>query len=198
VRRSTATVFAIFFALTFPVAAAFAVTVGNHDTKPHLRMGKNSCRASAFHGVRRNSIKLYREVQRKSGTRAPGRNIVCNGVRTKHGLRKASFREVRAWRDVLQRMAHPYSPAPTSGGALGSGTAPNATLQSIAQCESGGNPSAVSPGGQYRGKYQFSYATWQAMGGSGDPAAAPESVQDAMAAKLYAASGPGQWPVCGR
>ncbi len=31
-----------------------------------------------------------------------------------------------------------------------------AALERIAQCESGGNPRAVSPGGQYRGKYQFS------------------------------------------
>ena len=50
-----------------------------------------------------------------------------------------------------------------------------AALERIAQCESGGNPRAVSPGGQYRGKYQFSRTTWRAIGGSGDPADAPES-----------------------
>ena len=48
-----------------------------------------------------------------------------------------------------------------------------AVLRRIAQCESGGNPRAVSPGGQYRGKYQFSRETWHRLGGSGDPAAAP-------------------------
>ena len=32
-------------------------------------------------------------------------------------------------------------------------TAPSATLAKIAACESGGNPAAVSPSGQYRGKY---------------------------------------------
>ena len=69
-------------------------------------------------------------------------------------------------------------------------------LQRIAQCESGGNPGAVSADGRYRGKYQFSRATWRAMGGSGDPAAAPESVQDAMAAKLLAARGTSPWPNC--
>ena len=36
------------------------------------------------------------------------------------------------------------------------------------------------------------------MGGSGDPAAAPEAEQDRLAAKLYASGGAGQWPVCGR
>ena len=70
-------------------------------------------------------------------------------------------------------------------------------LQSIAQCESGGDPSAVGGGGQFRGKYQFTYATWAAVGGSGDPAAAPEAEQDRRAGQLYASSGAGQWPVCG-
>jgi hypothetical protein len=69
-------------------------------------------------------------------------------------------------------------------------------LQAIAQCESGGNPSAVGGGGQFRGKYQFTYATWAAVGGSGDPASAPEAEQDRRAAQLYASSGAGQWPVC--
>jgi hypothetical protein len=70
-------------------------------------------------------------------------------------------------------------------------------LEAIAQCESGGNPRAIGGGGAYRGKYQFSYSTWAAVGGSGDPAAAPEAEQDKRAAMLYARSGPGQWPVCG-
>lgn len=71
-------------------------------------------------------------------------------------------------------------------------------LSAIAACESGGNPRAIGGGGMYRGKYQFSYATWAAVGGSGDPAAAPEAEQDYRAALLYAQAGPGQWPVCGR
>jgi peptidoglycan hydrolase-like protein with peptidoglycan-binding domain len=82
--------------------------------------------------------------------------------------------------------------------STGSGTAPSALLQRIAQCESGGDPTAVSPGGRYRGKYQFSRATWRAMGGTGDPAAAPESVQDELAAKLLRTQGPGAWPVCSK
>jgi peptidoglycan hydrolase-like protein with peptidoglycan-binding domain len=72
-----------------------------------------------------------------------------------------------------------------------------ATLARIARCESGGNPAAVSSSGQYRGKYQFSRATWRALGGKGDPARAAESVQDALAAKLLAQRGTSPWPVCG-
>jgi peptidoglycan hydrolase-like protein with peptidoglycan-binding domain len=70
-------------------------------------------------------------------------------------------------------------------------------LRQIAECESGGNPRAVSPGGQYRGKYQFSRATWRGLGGSGDPADAPEWLQDRLALKLYRQSGTAPWPNCG-
>jgi len=73
-----------------------------------------------------------------------------------------------------------------------------AALRSIAACESGGDPSAVGGGGAFRGKYQFDYGTWAAVGGSGDPAAAPELEQDRRAALLYARAGATPWPVCGR
>jgi hypothetical protein len=72
------------------------------------------------------------------------------------------------------------------------------TLERIAQCESSGNPAAVSAGGRYRGKYQFTRSTWRAYGGTGDPAAAPEAEQDRIAAKLFAARGTSPWPACGR
>lgn len=72
-----------------------------------------------------------------------------------------------------------------------------ATLESIAACESGGNPEAVSSDGTYRGKYQFDQGTWESVGGHGDPAAAPEAEQDYRAALLYSESGSSPWPVCG-
>jgi Transglycosylase-like domain/Putative peptidoglycan binding domain len=96
------------------------------------------------------------------------------------------------------------SATPIGGGqASGVGTAPSgasapsAALQRIASCESGGNPRAVGGGGRYRGKYQFSPETWRSVGGSGDPAAAPEAEQDRRAATLYARSGSSSWPACG-
>lgn len=71
-------------------------------------------------------------------------------------------------------------------------------LAGIAACESGGDPGAIGGGGLYRGKYQFDMGTWASVGGSGDPAAAPEVEQDRRAAMLYARSGAAPWPVCGR
>lgn len=82
-------------------------------------------------------------------------------------------------------------PSPESSGVS------SATLESIAACESGGDPAAVSADGTYRGKYQFDYGTWASVGGSGDPAAAPEVEQDYRAALLYSRGGSSPWPICG-
>jgi hypothetical protein len=71
------------------------------------------------------------------------------------------------------------------------------TMEAIAQCESGGNP-ATDTGNGFYGKYQFDLQTWQAMGGTGNPADASEAEQDRRAAALYAQAGPSPWPVCGR
>jgi peptidoglycan hydrolase-like protein with peptidoglycan-binding domain len=95
--------------------------------------------------------------------------------------------------------------APSSGGGSspsgskssgGSTVKLPAALKKIAQCESGGNPRAISRSGQYRGKFQFDQATWEAAGGTGDPAAASESTQDRIALKLYRKRGTAPWPNC--
>ena len=70
-------------------------------------------------------------------------------------------------------------------------------LEQIAECESGGDPKAVSSTGLYHGKYQFHPDTWESVGGEGLPSSAPEVEQDYRAGLLLARSGPGQWPVCG-
>ncbi len=87
------------------------------------------------------------------------------------------------------------APAPTEPSSSSSTADP--ALEAIAQCESGGDPTAVSSDGSYRGKYQFSQETWESLGGTGDPAAAPEATQDELAAQLYAQSGTSAWPSCG-
>lgn len=82
---------------------------------------------------------------------------------------------------------------PAQAGAASVG---DPVLQRIAACESGGDPTVVSAGGRYRGKYQFSRATWRLMGGKGDPARAAEAEQDRLAAKLLAQAGTSPWPNC--
>jgi hypothetical protein len=89
----------------------------------------------------------------------------------------------------------PHDAGADSGGG-GSNVNVPPVLQRIAECESGGNPRAVSADGRYRGKYQFDLDTWAAIGGSGDPAEAPESVQDRLAVKLYRQRGTAPWPSC--
>jgi len=85
----------------------------------------------------------------------------------------------------------PKFPSPESVGVA------TATLEAIAACESGGDPTIVDASGTYRGKYQFDMGTWASVGGKGDPAAAPEAEQDYRAALLMSRSGSSPWPVCG-
>jgi hypothetical protein len=77
------------------------------------------------------------------------------------------------------------------------GSTVSAPLQAIAACESGGNPTTDTGNGFY-GKYQFTQATWQSVGGTGNPAQASEAEQDRRAARLYAQAGSSPWPVCGQ
>jgi hypothetical protein len=116
-------------------------------------------------------------------------------------VRPAYVRRVRSWSVARLRRERRWLRADIRE-LRRTGGAPNvpvpAVLQSIAACESGGDPRAVGGGGAFRGKYQFDYGTWARVGGSGDPAAAPEAEQDRRAAMLYARAGSSLWPVCGR
>jgi hypothetical protein len=109
----------------------------------------------------------------------------------------------RAQRAAEAARAEAARESTTSTGSTGGFPSPEsvsvstATLDSIAACESGGDPAAVSPDGTYRGKYQFDYGTWASVGGSGDPAAASAAEQDYRAALLYSRSGSSPWPICG-
>ena len=104
--------------------------------------------------------------------------------------RKTVHVQVHAIR-VQQRRKHHSRFSHLPGGVSRS------TLNAIADCESGGNPHAISAGGTYRGKYQFDYGTWASVGGHGDPAKASAAEQDYRAALLYERSGSSPWPVCG-
>jgi Transglycosylase-like domain len=128
--------------------------------------------AQALSGPLLDPVDRYSHLIAKTTKRAEHRHTV-------HARKKREAREER------EQFAH------LPGGVT------MATLESIAACESGGDPEAVSSDGTYRGKYQFDQGTWESVGGHGDPAQAPEAEQDYRAALLLSESGTSPWPVCG-
>ena len=136
-------------------------------------------------------------VQRALGIPADG----VSGPQTRRAVRRFQRRNGLAVDGIvgpqtLAALGLKARAARTTTAGTSAGSASTAQLEKIAQCESGGDPTAVSPDGTYRGKYQFSRETWSGLGGTGDPAAAPEAEQDRMAAKLMETQGPGAWPNC--
>jgi len=186
-RRALATAIGLLAAMTLATGVAAAQGPGGATAGPSPSAGASRSAAPTL------TRRVVRQVQRKLHLRADG----ALGPRTRralerwqraHGLRADGVpgpATLAAMKIVARAAAKP--PGSVS-----------ATLARIAQCESGGNPSAVSANGMYRGKYQFSRETWRSIGGTGDPAKAPEAEQDRLAAKLYAAQGAKPWPVCGR
>jgi hypothetical protein len=166
--------------LAFPAAASAA---GHEDFAPRLRLraaaptsiGIGLGDAIAVGGPLLDPVDRY------------SRLIATTATRTEH-LQKVHARKHREAREARKEQEQ-FAQLP--GGLT------MATLESIAACESGGNPEAISSDGTYRGKYQFDQGTWESVGGHGDPAAAPEAEQDYRAALLYSESGSSPWPICG-
>jgi soluble lytic murein transglycosylase-like protein len=115
---------------------------------------------------------------------APDRNLLETG---------ASPGELREGLAGLERRIERARAEPDFGLAPG---VSQGTLDAIAACESGGDPTAVNSAGYY-GKYQFDTGTWASVGGSGNPAEASEAEQDYRASLLYSRAGSSPWPVCG-
>ncbi len=93
-----------------------------------------------------------------------------------------------------QYVERPYVPGAPS----------EAALEQLRWCESGGNYAAISPGGWYRGAYQFDFSTWDSVASrwmahlvGTDPAAAAPTDQDLLASALYSERGWQPWPNCG-
>ena len=129
--------------------------------------------------------RAVRRFQRRNGLVADG--IVGPITRRELGLARFTSADVD----------HPERGSSDNGGGDSKVKLPR-VLREIAECESGGNPRAVSSNGLYRGKFQFSRETWKGIGGRGkDPAKASEAHQDRMALKLYRRSGVAPWPACG-
>ena len=99
-----------------------------------------------------------------------------------------------------QGQSQTQAPSESSGGSSESkstndGPVGDDVWAKLAQCESGGNPQTNTGNGFY-GMYQFTLETWQSLGGTGYPHEADAATQTAMAKKLQAQAGWGQWPGC--
>jgi peptidoglycan hydrolase-like protein with peptidoglycan-binding domain len=162
-------------------AASSEIILKKGDRGPAVKAVQRKLGLKADGKFGAGTQRAVKRFQKRSDITADG--IVGPATRQALKLRPFSARSVRRG-----RKKSPQAP---------SGSVP-AVLEQIAQCESGGDPTAVSKDGRYYGKYQFSKSTWKAQGGQGDnPAEAPESEQDRVALKLYKASGTASWPTCG-
>jgi uncharacterized protein YabE (DUF348 family) len=154
-----------------------------------------------FATVTQASAELYRGQSRTVTEGVPGeltsvhRVVRVDGV--EESRRLLDEQVTRAPVDAVVAEGTRARPVATStGGAavsVGGGV-----WDALAQCESGGNPAAVSANGLYYGLFQFSLPTWRAMGGSGLPSEASPGEQLERAQALQARSGWGQWPACAR
>ncbi|MER6214656.1 ubiquitin-like domain-containing protein [Streptomyces sp. NPDC001674] len=143
--------------------------------------------------VEDDSLFAGTEVVERAGR--PGARRVTYGLRTVNGVRQPARKiaEEVVREPVSQLVKVGTKPLPASvAGAEG------LDWNALAQCESGGRPSATDASGTYGGLYQFDVTTWQALGGSGRPQDAPAAEQTFRAKKLYVQRGASPWPHCGR
>ena len=169
--------------LSAPVAIAVA---DENDTNAVLTP---TAKAAQLHEQARTTV----DVRENAAERL--RKAEARAERKAKAHKRAKKRAKLARKQAAQGQGQVAAAAPQQ--QAGGSTATPGHLAAIAACESGGNPSAVGGGGAYRGKYQFDQSTWASVGGSGDPAAAPEAEQDKRAAMLYARAGSSPWPTCG-
>jgi hypothetical protein len=168
-------------------AIAIATTAGGAATA--IASGGPAAGAPSIGG--KTSIERTADAESSLTAGAGALRSQIAGVDARRAAEQRKERALEKRRERKREAAKPEFGTPASVGV------DQSTLDSIAACESGGDPTAVDPSGTYRGKYQFDMQTWASMGGSGDPAAAPEAEQDYRAAMLLAQSGSSPWPVCG-
>jgi resuscitation-promoting factor RpfB len=150
------------------------VVLKRGDRGPAVKKVQRRLHVKADGVFGRATVRAVKRFQRRKGLTIDG--VV--GPETRKALRLRAFSRTSVYRR-----------------SSGSVRLPRA-LRRIAQCESGGNPRAVSSDGRYRGKYQFSRSTWRNLGGRGDPAKASERTQDRLALKLYRKRGTAPWANC--
>jgi LysM repeat protein len=106
-----------------------------------------------------------------------------------------------AYRPAAPSSSHSQAPASSSSrqrtSSPSTSSAGGTVWDRLAQCESGGNWS-ISTGNGYYGGLQFSQGSWNAAGGTGNPADASREEQIRVAQSLQSRQGWGAWPACSR
>jgi hypothetical protein len=171
-----------------PAGAAAATSLGGATGKP-----PTPAHARAYE-------RAYAEVARKLGRRAPGRNIVRDGVAPG---RSATDAETVASLAVLERMlapapsqartvsSTPASTAPAPVNMAGAGGVPACASESGTNYSTGSSNTNASSGAT--GRYQITPST---AANYGCDLATPAG-QDACAQTIYAHQGAGAWVGCG-
>ena len=105
--------------------------------------------------------------------------------------------QMGTWSDRVQRLEQISAAEADSEVAGWAGTGNWAIPEAIVMCESGGNYQALNPSSGAGGAYQILPSTWHLYGGKGLPHQASPAEQDAIAAQIWADSGPGAWVCAG-
>ena len=157
--------------------------------------GAKGVRTLTYKVIRHDGKVVSKERTSAKVTKKPVTRVVLVG--TKEEPKKAEPRE----ESKEESSEEPREPRRESTRRSSGGDTPSASVASgsvwdrLAQCESGGNWS-INTGNGYYGGLQFSLSTWRAYGGSGYPHQNSRAQQIAIAQKLQAAAGWGQWPAC--
>jgi peptidoglycan hydrolase-like protein with peptidoglycan-binding domain len=197
VRRRRSPVLLTAFAVSLLLLSAVGVSLAGASSSKSLSLGSTGSAVKQLQ--RKLSVKpvsgYFGQETRQAVKRFQRRHgLTADGVAGPATLRALRIRVTKT--GYATGGSAPSSGSSSGGSSGGSHVKLPAVLKRIAQCESGGNPRAISRSGRYRGKFQFDQATWEAAGGHGDPAAAPESTQDRIALRLYRKRGTAPWPNC--
>ena len=130
------------------------------------------------------------DTEGENGKRTVVYTVVRHDGKTVKQTKKSS-KITRKATDKVVLVGTKQDEVSSSGGSTGG----NSVWDRLAQCESGGNWS-INTGNGFYGGVQFSASTWRAIGGSGLPHQHSRETQIAMAKKLQARAGWGQWPGC--
>jgi Transglycosylase-like domain len=218
-KRTFPSLAAVAAGLVAPAAlAATAVAAPAHHKPTHhithaVRHAHSHHVATATHkltALDHRYLRLYNEAQSKLGTRAPGRNIVLDGLTPSEPATASAIETSIGTLTGMVGATEAAAPAPAASSAESSTAAASTTTAAastssapaasgltacIIERESGGDPTAVNSGG-YMGEGQWAESTWIADGGGkygATPLDASAAEQEQVIASQVAAGNTGQW-----